>query len=167
MPAGLVTRAFITRFSPVVTRALPGSREREPRSLAITKPAWAPKASAIRKKNAKEAEKQPRGRTGCAKPASPSSRYWRTGRGGRRTPTLMMLDESEEGAGEEDGEEDGRTEKESEHGGGISAASGAAAGADPPPPAPQATEQHDQPAAPRGRAARGCWQLWDDSSSIS
>eukprot|EP00964_Phaeocystis_antarctica_P076769 scaffold47500_cov105-Phaeocystis_antarctica.AAC.1 len=33
------------------------------------------------------------------------------GRGGRRTPTLMMLDESEEGAGEEDGEEDGRTEK--------------------------------------------------------
>ena len=87
----------------IFTRGV-GSREREPRSLAITKPAWAPKASAIRKKNAKEAEKQPRGRTGCAKPASPSSRYWRTGRGGRRTPTLMMLDESEEGAGEEDGD---------------------------------------------------------------
>jgi len=89
------------------------------------------------------------------------------GRGGGRTPTPMMLDESEEGAGEEDGEADGRTEKEREHGAGISAASGAAAGVDPPPPAPQATEQDDQPAAPRGRAARGCWQLWDDSSSIS
>ena len=36
-----------------------------------------PKASAIREKNAKEAEKPPRGRTGRAKPASPSSRYWR------------------------------------------------------------------------------------------
>ena len=83
----------------------------------------------------------------------------------------MMLDESEEGAGEEDGEEDGRTEKESEHGGGISAASGAAAGADPPPPAPQATEQHDQPAAPRGRAARGCYgkthSVWHDRASGS
>ena len=79
----------------------------------------------------------------------------------------MILDESEEGAGEEDGEEDGRTEKEREHGGGISAASGAAVGADPPAPAPHATEQDDQPAAPRGRAAQGCWQLWDDSSSIS
>eukprot|EP00964_Phaeocystis_antarctica_P015495 scaffold8576_cov39-Phaeocystis_antarctica.AAC.1 len=80
MPAGLVTPAFITRFSPVVYARAACSREREPRSLAITKPAWAPKASAIRKKNAKEAEKQPRGRTGCAKPALPSSRYWRTGR---------------------------------------------------------------------------------------
>ena len=79
----------------------------------------------------------------------------------------MMLDESEEGAGEEDGEENDRTEKEREHGGGISAASGAAVGADPPAPAPHATEQDDQPAAPRGRAAQGCWQLWDDSSSIA
>ena len=72
----------------------------------------------------------------------------------------MMLDESEEGAGEEDGEADGRTEKEREHGAGISAASGAAAGVDPPPPAPQATEQDDQPAAPRGRAVHHLFPKW-------
>ena len=82
------------------------------------------------------------------------------GRGGGRTPTPMMLDESEEGAGEEDGEADGRTEKEREHGAGISAASGAAAGVDPPPPAPQATEQDDQPAAPRGRAVHHLFPKW-------
>ena len=82
----------------------------------------------------------------------------------------MMLDESEEGASEEDGEEDGRTEKR-EHGGGISAAPGAVVGADPPAPAPQATGQDDQPAAPRGRAARGCYgkthSVWHDRASGS
>ena len=69
--------AFITRiFTRAYARACVLPRE----SAALggdDQVHMGPKASAIREKNAKEAGKPPRERTGRAKPASPSSRCWR------------------------------------------------------------------------------------------
>ena len=76
MSCGVSTQVLLVEFSPVRTRALRLPRE----SAALggdDQGRMGPKASAIKEKNAKDAEKPPRGRTGRAKPASPSSRYWR------------------------------------------------------------------------------------------
>ena len=76
MSCGVSIAVLLLEFSPVRTRALRLPRE----SAALggdDQGRMGPKASAIKEKNAKDAEKPPRGRTGRAKPASPSSRYWR------------------------------------------------------------------------------------------
>ena len=76
MSCGVSSAVLLLEFSPVRTRALRLPRE----SAALggdDQGRMGPKASAIKEKNAKDAEKPPRGRTGRAKPASSSSRYGR------------------------------------------------------------------------------------------